>query len=77
MGIESLENAARAAGFAMAADEPTSGVEAAASADNPWRSGTVPLRSEEFHDRQNDQSQSSFSDWVKGMVGASGRGAPA
>lgn len=77
MGIESLENAARAAGFAMAADEPAGNVETAAPADNPWRSGTVPLHGEEFHDRQGDQSQSSFSDWVKGMVGASGRGAPA
>lgn len=71
MGIELLEKAAQAAGFAMAADEPAEAVPAVEA----WRA--APRQNEDFHDKLVDKAQASFSDWVKGVVGANGRSAPA
>jgi len=76
MGIEFLENAARAAGFAMAADEPAADAGIPAVSGEPWRPGTVPLHQDSF-DGKLDKAQATFTDWVKGVVGGSGRGAPA
>jgi hypothetical protein len=76
MGIEYLENAARAAGFAMAADEPSAEAVMASTPMDPWRPGTVPLREDETDERLHDR-QASFTDWVKGMVSPGGRSAPA
>lgn len=72
MGIEFLENAARAAGFAMAAEEHASETEKVAAGRAGYAS-----QGEEFHDKLVDKGQASFSDWVKGVVGVNGRGAPA
>lgn len=74
MGIEFLENAARAAGFAMAAEEQASEAEKATAGS--WRAG-YSSQGEDFQDKLVDKAQASFSDWVKGVVGVNGRGAPA
>lgn len=74
MGIESLENAARAAGYAMAADEPTN---EAAVVSGVARSEYASRQHDEFHDRLVDKAQATFADWVKGVVGVNGRSAPA
>jgi hypothetical protein len=74
MGIEFLENAARAAGFAMAAEEQSGEAEKVMA--GTWRAGYAS-QGEEFHDKVVDKAQTSFSDWVKGVVGVNGRGAPA
>jgi len=77
MGIEALNNAARAAGFAMAApdDPPEEEVARRPAIDTSWRPGTAvsliaptPL---------NVARPSQVSDWFKTMLGAAGRGAPA
>jgi hypothetical protein len=77
MGIEALNNAARAAGFAMAApdDTPEEEVVARPVIEASWRAGTAvnliapaPL---------NVARPSQVTDWFKSMLGATGRGAPA
>lgn len=74
MGIEFLENAARAAGFAMAAEEQAG--EADKVTAGTWRA-PYGAQNEEFQDKLVENAQASFSDWVKGVVGVNGRSAPA
>jgi hypothetical protein len=74
MGIETLQSAARAAGFAMVdADEP--GGEAAKKADEGRRIGTPALLLKDQKEAV-EKAQATFGEWVKGMLGSSGR-APA
>lgn len=74
MGIEFLENAARAAGFAMAAEEQAN--ESEKVMVGTWPAGYAS-QGEDFQEKLVDKAQASFSDWVKGVVGVSGRSAPA
>lgn len=80
MGIENLQSAARAAGFAMVeADEPLG--EAGQKADEGRRIGTPALLLQDQKLQQErkvavEKAQASFAEWIKGMIGASGR-APA
>lgn len=71
MGIENLENAARAAGFAMAADEPlneSAPLVAPAQGDAVLRPAVI--------DNAADKAQA-FTEWVKGVMGSNGRRATA
>ena len=75
MGIEALNTAARAAGFAMAApdDTPEEEVARRPAVEASWRPGTaVSLRAPVQAARP-----SHVTDWFNTMLGASGRGAPA
>jgi hypothetical protein len=78
MGIEALNAAARAAGFAMAApdDTPEEEVARKPATAAAWRSGTAVsvVRPPAAVDVGRP---SQVSDWLRGMLGASGRGAPA
>ena len=78
MGIEALNAAARAAGFAMAAPDDTPEEEVAHKpAPAPaWRPGTAVavVRAPAAVDIGRP---SQVSDWLRTMFGASGRGAPA
>lgn len=75
MGMETLNSAARAAGFAMAAsDEPLnqSGAE--------FKPDTQTLRPGEavvLQSAATPKSAASMTDWVKSLFGLFGRGAPA
>lgn len=71
MGIEKLENAARAAGFAMAADEPLDEKAALMQAAAETRH-LVPTVADSAAERTQ-----AFAEWVKGVVGSAGRRAPA
>jgi hypothetical protein len=78
MGIETLNNAARAAGFAMApdegvADEPRPEIKAEGGA---WQAGEPVLRTAPATFVV-AKSSVSTTDWVKGVFGAFGRRAPA
>ena len=79
MGLEALKSAERAAGFAMAADDPCAETLPEAAPEitpceiTPWQAAE-PLLS--LHLRH-DAKQASVADWVKGLFGLSGRGAPA
>ncbi len=73
MSMETLNTAARAAGFAMAtSDEGSqeSKVEAKLEAE-AWRSG------EAIKDPQDTTRKASAVDWFKSLFGLLGRGAPA
>ena len=73
MGIEALNSAARAAGFAMAASEESYAeveVEVRA-AETQWRPGEAAPRSEPV------RIAPRLGDWVRGMPGLIGRRAPA
>lgn len=79
MGIEALNNAARAAGFAMAApdDTPEEEVARKPALDTSWRAAApvgllAPPPSPVHMVRP-----SPLTDWFRGMLGATGRGAPA
>jgi hypothetical protein len=73
MGIEALNSAARAAGFAMAAsDEPYAEVKVEARAAEPqWRSGEALLRREVIRPAPR------AGDWVRSLLGLFGRRVPA
>lgn len=77
MGMETLNSAARAAGFAMAADEAEDRgkLEEIAESD-AWRPGEAILL-KDIH-QQPEKAAPSVTDWVKGAVfGMLGRRAPA
>lgn len=78
MSIETLNNAARAAGFAMASpEEPPEGSKPEAKPEaEAWQAGDAVLL------KQDPQViapkvASSATDWVKSLFGVFGRGAPA
>ena len=76
MSIETLNTAARAAGFAMVTDEASQESKAEAKAE------TETLRSDEDMLLQQEQlitapKAPSTADWVKSLFGAFGRRAPA
>jgi hypothetical protein len=76
MGMETLKNAERAAGFAMASsddlsNESQSEVKAETAA---WRPGEAMLLQPQGIV---PKAAPSIADWVKGLFGMSGRGAPA
>ncbi len=78
MGIEALNNAARAAGFAMAAsEEPYGEVEVvlveAAPAETQWQPGKAVV----LHDAPAPAALSRTGDWMRSMLGLFGRRAPA
>jgi hypothetical protein len=78
MGIETLNTAAWAAGFAMAAnDEPLNEpkAEARPEADTAWRASNPVLDVQRT--RLVSRSTPSTTEWVKGVFGAFGRRAPA
>jgi hypothetical protein len=79
MGLETLKSAERAAGFAMApADDPERPVEAAVEPGaEEWRP-EAPVFINTVNARFVDaKSPRSAAEWVKGLFGFSGRGAPA
>jgi hypothetical protein len=75
MGIETLNSAARAAGFAMAAsDEPYEEIGADAKAvETQWRPGEAVL----LDGPPKFGRRPGIVDWVKGALGLFGRRAPA
>jgi hypothetical protein len=76
MSIETLNTAARAAGFAMATSEEAS-QESKAEAQpeaEAWRAGEAILLKQE---PQSTVPKASAGDWVKGLFGVFGRRAPA
>jgi hypothetical protein len=77
MGIEALNNAARAAGFAMAAPDDTSDEEVVRkpAVDTSWRPSTAVRLLGPTAPQVTRPSQ--VSDWFKAVLGATGRGAPA
>jgi hypothetical protein len=77
MGIEALNNAARAAGFAMAAPDDTSEEEVVRKpvVDTSWRPSTAVSLLGPTTPQVARPSQ--VSDWFKAVLGATGRGAPA
>ena len=75
MSMETLNTAARAAGFAMASDEglQESKVEAKPEAE-AWRSSEAALL---LQGPQEAAPKASATDWLKSLFGLSGRRAPA
>ena len=73
MGIERLNSAARAAGFAMAAsEEPYAEIKAEAkTAETQWRPGEAVLPSEPA------RTGLRIGEWMRSMLGLFGRRAPA
>jgi uncharacterized protein YegL len=73
MSIETLNSAARAAGFAMAADEPAE--ETKKTQENPgggWRPGEAILLNQADPTDATARVASSFTDRLKGALGALG-----
>ncbi len=71
MGMETLNSAARAAGFAMAASDDPHQSDGGVTQDvAPWRSGEAVLT------RDTPQS-GRFGEWVRSLFGMFGRRAPA
>ena len=81
MGIEALNNAARAAGFAMAAPDDTADEEVVRkpAVDTSWRPSTAVslLGPTAPQVARPSHRPSQVSDWFKTVLGATGRGAPA
>jgi hypothetical protein len=78
MGIEALNNAARAAGFAMAAPDDTPDEEVARkpALDTSWRPAqAMGLLAPPSPVQVARPSQ--VTEWFRSMLGATGRGAPA
>jgi hypothetical protein len=70
MGIETLQNAARAAGFAMApADETTPEVSEEVKPET-WRPSAALLPPEAYTPAK---SETTVTEWVKSVFGATGR----
>jgi hypothetical protein len=78
MGIEALNNAARAAGFAMAAPDDTPEEEDARkpALETSWRPA-APRGLLVAPAAVQVARPSQVTDWFKAMLGATGRGAPA
>jgi hypothetical protein len=78
MGIETLNTAARAAGFAMASDEvaPDVSVEAKPETPEGWRPDRAAMLDPE-REIASRAEQPSNADWLKSLLGVFGRGAPA
>ena len=78
MGMETLNTAARAAGFAMASDEfLNDGIpEQPVAETNAWRPGEAVLLGQ-GQERADAKAGPSFTDWIKGLFGTAGRRAPA
>jgi hypothetical protein len=76
MGIETLNTAARAAGFAMASAGEETATETKPEAA-AWRPGEAILLSPNAQVAMPKRSAPSVAGWVKGLFGMSGRGAPA
>jgi hypothetical protein len=78
MGIEALNNAARAAGFAMAApdDTPEEEVARKPALETSWRPA-APVGLLAAPAVVHVARPSQVTDWFKAMLGATGRGAPA
>jgi hypothetical protein len=76
MGIEALNNAARAAGFAMAApdDTPEEEVARKPALEKSWRPAQ-PVRL--LAPPVQVARPSQLADWFRSMLGVTGRGAPA
>jgi hypothetical protein len=76
MGIEALNNAARAAGFAMAAPDDTAEEEVVRkpAVTTSWRPSPVALLGPTA---PQVARPSQVSDWFKSVLGTTGRGAPA
>lgn len=73
MGMETLNNAAHAAGFAMAAsDDPYEAVRTETKPSD-WRAGEPVLR----HVEPADQRASRKGEWARSLFGLFGRRAPA
>ena len=80
MSIETLNSAARAAGFAMAmTDEPADEKKTADELEKgAWRPGeAIVLHHAEAMPTDASRAATSFTDWVKGVFGSSGGRAPA
>ena len=77
MGIETLNTAAHAAGFAMATSDEAAqdGKVEAKTETESWRSGDAIMLTPEDSDAV--KTATSAADWVKGLFGMSGRRAPA
>lgn len=78
MGMEKLNNAARAAGYAMATSDDllNNGKPEAKPEADSWRPGEAIMASETASPSSN--ALHTVTDWVKGRVlGVLGRGAPA
>lgn len=78
MGMETLNNAARAAGYAMATSDDllNNGKAEARPEIEAWRPGEAVMASQPAPSSSN--TLHSVTDWVKGRVlGVFGRGAPA
>lgn len=73
MGIETLNTAAHAAGFAMAADEVAEDKAEAHVETESWRSEAVLLAP----DTAESKTVPSTADWLKSLFGMSGGRAPA
>jgi hypothetical protein len=75
MGMETLNSAARAAGFAMAAsDEPINQADAEPkAARQSWKAGEAML----LQASAQPKASASSTDWLKSLLGLFGRGAPA
>jgi hypothetical protein len=74
MGIETLNTAARAAGFAMAADEVAEDGKTEAKVEGEsWRPDAV----QPAPDTAEAKAMPSAADWFKSLFGMSGRRAPA
>jgi hypothetical protein len=78
MGIEALNNAARAAGFAMAAPDDTPDEEVAHKPvlETSWRP-MQPVGLLAAPSPVQVARPSQVSEWVRSMLGVTGRGAPA
>jgi hypothetical protein len=76
--METLNNAARAAGFAMAApdDLPEESVPEAQPESNPWRSGDAVLLDQALGATPL-KTGPSLLEWFRGVSGVFGRRAPA
>jgi len=70
MGIEALNSAARAAGFAMAASEEPYAEAEAKPGETQWRPGEAALIEPE-------RTGFRIGDWMRSMLGLFGRRAPA
>jgi hypothetical protein len=78
MSIETLNTAARAAGFAMAtSDEPAEETKPQEQSATGWHPGEPVLLQGTGAPSADEPAKTSLSDWVKGVFTSIGRRAPA